>query len=141
MPDGGIIALLILFGVIGVLCLLSGLKGNWTGTVDAILFYLSLVVFIVGFVWLRVADVHRAEEVDWFFLHTVTCNDGTTTQLFIDGDDIFNATMLLGKAYPDTGWVIERRQLADRKFGITFECLEDEVSYRAIAPNESSNAN
>jgi hypothetical protein len=141
MPDGGIIALLLLFGVIGVLCLLSGWKGNWDGTGDAILFYLSLVVFVAGFVWLRVADVNRAEEVDWFFLHTVTCDDGTTTQLFIDGDDIFNATTLLGKTYPDNGWVIERRQLADRKYGIKFECLEDEVSYRAIAPNEASDAN
>ena len=140
MPDALIILLLIVFAVGGIIAFFKLDNKNASNAACGSL--LGFVILFVGFFgWLRVADANRATVVDWFFLHTVVCNDGTTMQVFTDGDEIRNGTQLLGKLYPDNGWVIERSILEPKNYGITFECLENEVSYRAIAPNEASNAN
>ena len=139
MPDGLIICFLLVLGVVALVALFKGIQSN-SGASGAA-FFVAALLWVSAFGWLRFADASRETTVDWFFLHTITGNDGTTIQVFSDGDEVGNATRLLGKLYPDNGWVIERSILEPTKYGISFACLEDEVSYRAIAPNEASNAN
>jgi hypothetical protein len=139
MPDAVIILFLAVLAIVAIIALFKGIKSD-CGT-SAGVFVFAVLLWGAVFTWLRVADVNRKPIVDWFFLHTITCNDGTTIQVFMDGDQVGNATQLLGKLYPDNGWVIERRILEPMKYGISFDNLENEASYRAIAPNEGSSPN
>ena len=132
MPDAAIIFFLLVIGVFALISLIGG-----DGTKAAVTFFLSCCVAFGGlFTWLRVADVHRPQEVQLFWLHTIT-EDEETIQVFLEGDEVVNATLVLGRLYPD-GCLVERTRLGKWKGGIKFDLLEDEVEYRVILPNEGS---
>lgn len=140
MPDGGIILILFVLAFVAASILYEGIRSRFESGPGGV-FSISFIAILAGSLWLGYAATHRPVMIEWFWLHTVTCNDGTVRQVFFDGDEVNNATQLLGRLYPDDGWVIERTKSGDKKCGITFRCFDGEVSYRVIAPNEGSPPN